>query len=487
MSNIMKHSIRSNRIFTYFLSIGGALLGFLLNILLARVLNLQQLDKVKYLVSLIGMIANFLVIGLPTFMTREANAIEKDHLLASKCYSLYFSFALLAAPIVYFLLKNYVVFTSGDLFLSILIVLVSVFYGFILIYVGFSLGRRKYNLTYIIETIIPKGILLLLVIVFGCLHEANLLSDYYVLFYLIIYFVLSVSVVFKDFKKITFSFSKSEITSICFFYSISIAQNLTLHLSTIIQGNLFPEIVGVISTLSTSALLMSVVSVFTNVLSLITRPIFAEKHKKRDLNGIIEVYRYSTRTNLYLAIPIYLFFIFFPNEFLSIFNAELVQYSGVFIVSVISSLVSNFCGTTGAMLSMTGHEKKQVLNTLIQFLVFIVCAFVFSGNSIYGMALSTMIAEVVITIIKFIEVGFIFKKAPFDSKTLFSIILPVIIDIVIIGCFKFINISNILVWFFVAIFVGLLVVVINLFVSPNGRNDIKRIINFGGKENESNH
>lgn len=476
--------MKTNRIFTYILSISGAVLGFVLNILLARVLTLEQLDKVKYLVSLVNLISSICVIGLPSFMTREINNDEKhNEEIISKCFSLYFGVCLFIAPIIYYILFNFVNFTTGDFLLSSLSVVASIFFGAVTIISAILLGRKKFNKVYLLETIVPKGTLILLVVIFALLHLNNLLSNFYLFFYLVIYLCIALLFLIKDFKKIIFNFSKNEIKTICVFYSISIAQVFTSHMSTILQGNMFPNIVGVISTISTSALLMGTVNVFTNVLSSMTRPLFAEFYKDNKKDEIIDMYRYSTRTNLYFSIPVYLFFAVFPGNFLSIFNPELVQYSGVFVVSVLTNFLSNFCGTTGAMLAMTGHEKKQLINTFVQFLAFIVSVIIFKNNAIYGIVLSIMVAEIIITIIKFVEVGMIFRSFPFDSKTLLSMVLVLVIDGALIFGFSFIKIQNIFLWFLIAILFGAVLLVTNVLISPLGKHDIKKLIKFGGEKN----
>ena len=120
--SVLKNSLFLNKVFksnatVYFLSITGAIFGFALNVVLSRSLSLEELDKVKYLISLCTLLSNIFVIGMPTFIIRESSKKDSDPLLVSKCFSLYFYFTVFAFPILFYILNNYLVFTSENTFL----------------------------------------------------------------------------------------------------------------------------------------------------------------------------------------------------------------------------------------------------------------------------------------------------------------------------------------------------------------------------------
>ena len=62
------------------------------------------------------------------------------------------------------------------------------------------------------------------------------------------------------------------------------------------------------------------VNVFTNVITNITKPIFALYSKSGDTNSLLSTYRFATRINSYVAIPLFLFFITQGNKFLYFFG-----------------------------------------------------------------------------------------------------------------------------------------------------------------------
>lgn len=473
----LKKLFKSN-ISIYFLSITGAVIGFVLNIVLSRILPLEQLDKVKYLVALVTALSNIFVIGLPSFIIREAKNEEQKSGLMSKCYSLYFVFSMMAAPIMFFVISNAMVYTNEDRILALIVVIASFLVGFDTLVKSFLIGIRKYRTSHLVETIFPKGIILILVSVFFALKMTNVVSDNYLIFYLIVYGIICIYFFIKEFRGFNIRFKKSEILTLLFLYGTTIAQVLSSSLSTILQENLFPEIVGVTSTIATSALLMSVISVFTNVVNSITQPAFAKYAREKNQDAIIDVFQFGTRVNLYLSIPIYLFFIFCPAKFLIIFGEGLTKYPYIFSLVALYNMISSCCGTTGALLTMIGHEKKQLYNTIVQFLVFLGCVFIFRNNEIYGLVLSSMIAEIVVTILKFLEVRFIFKKLPLSPKTLLAILLLLAIDGGSIFAFSYIPINNIIIWYLVAVPFGCLLLFINFFFLPYGKKDFKRFLSF---------
>lgn len=466
----------------YAFSITGAVLGFVLNIILARFLSLAELDKIKYLVALITTLSNIFVVGLPSFITREINRPNQTKNFMSKCYSFFFLIALFIIPIVYYILVNKTVYTLGNPSLSIMVIALSILMGILSLIASYLLGKKHFKGFYAVETLLPKLVLVALCGIFILIGLSNYIPKYYFTFYLIIYLVIDAFFLFKQFKSFSISFSRNEMISIAVFFGTTIAQVLVSSLSTILQSNMFPTIIGVTSTISTAALLMSIVNVFTNVLSSILKPFFAKYYIENNNDKIVDFYRFGTRTNLYFAIPVYLFFIFFPTKFLSIFSNNLTIYPYILSIVALTQLLSSLCGTTGALLSMVGEERKQMINVLIQFFVFAICVVIFRKQSIYGIVLSTLIAEIIVTIIKFLEVGFKYKQSPLDIKTIISILLIIIVNGGAIFGFSFLKISNLLLWFVIAIPLGVILLFLNIVLTPFGKKDFIRLIYF--KENK---
>lgn len=471
----------------YIFSITGAVLGFSLNIILARTLTLAELDKVKYLVALITTLSNIFVVGLPSFITREANRISDVKKMMSKCYTFFFLVSLFVIPIVFFILSNYTVYTSGNITLSILVIIISILMGILTLIASLLLGERKYKSYYFVETVFPKLLLVILCSLFIVIGLTNKISQSYLLFYLFIYLVLDIFFILKQFRSFSLSFTRNEIVTISVFFGTTIAQVLVSSLSPILQSNMFPDVVGVTSIIATSTLLMSVVNVFTNVLSSILKPHFAKAYIDQDDSKILDYYRFGTRTNLYFSIPVYLFFIVFPAYFLSVFSENLAIYPYVLSIVALTQMLSSLCGTTGALLSMVGEEKKQFMNVVIQFFVFIICIFIFRHQDIYGIVISTLISEITITVIKFLEVGLKYKTIPLDIKTVISVLLMIAADFLVVFGFSFLHIDNILVWFCIAIPLGIVILVLNVVLTPYGKNDFMRLVRFkGGEINEGN-
>lgn len=462
----------------YIFSIAGALLGFALNILLARVLSLADLDKIKYLVALTTTLSNIFVVGLPSFIVREVNRPEQAKDFMSKCYSFFFFISLFIIPIVYYALNNETVYTKDNPGLSFLVMGVSILMGVVSLVASFFLGTKRFKSYYTIEIIFPKAIIILLCSIFVIAGLSTKISNFYLLFYLIVYLLIDAFFLIKQFRSFTIHFNSREIVSIMVFFGTTITQVLVSSLSTILQSNMFPTIIGVTSTISTAALLMSVVNVFTNVLSSIIKPFFAKHYIEKNDDKIVDYYRFGTRTNLYFAIPVYLFFIIFPKKFLMVFSSNLLIYPNILSIVALTQLLSSLCGTTGALLSMIGEERKQLINVAIQFFVFATSVFILRKESVYGIVISTLISEIFVTVIKFFEVGIKYKQSPLDGKTIVSILLIIATNCGMILVFSFLQIDNLIIWFLLAIPIGIILLVLNILLTPYGKKDFNRLIHF---------
>lgn len=468
----------------YFFSATGAILGFLLNLFLARAVSIEALDRIKYVISLATILSNILVLGLPSFLIREASN-KNNPVVFDKCITLFLLALCFEMPIFFYYLFNFSSYSNGNVYLSWLVIGIALFLGFNSLISAYCLGRKKYHLTYILESIIPKSVLFISLIVFICLGMSGLLSRYYLIVYLIIYVFVAVLFLVRNFKRITIHFKKTEIISICFFFGITITQTLSNNLTPVLQKDLFPDIVGVTSTISLSVSLLSVIDVFTGVLNNITKPLFAHHSRQKEDEKILNIYRFGTRVNSYISIPVYVFLAIHSNKFLAFFNPELVKYSLILSLISLKGLFGSLFGITGSLLAMTNHEKNELFNSIAHLGVFALACLIFSFNRIYGLAIALVIGEIFLTVLKFIEVCFIFKKLAMNLKSILTLIIIIAIDSLIVFAYKFIPISNLYFWIGIGIVIGLCLIVVNFALSLYRKKDFKLLFKIGDSNNES--
>lgn len=475
--------IKKTNVKAYLFSIIATIIGLGLNFMLARVLQAEKYGSLQFIVSLFSTISSVLIFGFTSFIVREVGTADNSKKIMSSCYSLYIAISLFLFPIIFYILFNYINQTSSDFFYCIIIIFTAFLMGIDSLFASYFQGKGKYHFSIVFETMIPKGIMLLFSVFCLIFGRVSIISEVYLLIYFSVYLVISLFALIRLFRGFDISFKKEDIISITFFYGTTITYSLTSNMVKVLQGAVYNNNVA-LAIISVSSSIIALVNVFTNVLNNITKPVYAYHYKSNDINSLINTYRFATRTNSYIAIPLFLFFITQGFHFLSFFGESYLEYPFIIIILSISSMVSCITGPNGTMLSMAGKEKFELLNGLIHLGVFIAAAFIFSFNPIYGLCFSFLISEVVVNTAKFIEVWTFYKKPPLDFKTIISLLIIIAVDF---GCIFFLrNIKKTIIWLPIGLTVGIVVVVLNFLLSFYGKKDFKMLLKSNLLEEQNN-
>ena len=454
---VLKSKNNSN-IITYIFSFVASAIGILLNFFLARVLQAESYGRLQYMIALSTTCSQFMIIGMNTFLIREAKNEKQNFDVFSKCASLFIFMLIFEIPLLSFFLKSDKTLSNVA---KVYVILVSSLMGLDLLITALFQGKGKYKLTVIFENLIPKGFLLLVSLLFFALGNIAYLEEYYLIFYIFIYTCIAIPILIKHFKGFKICFTTSEITSIFFFFGVTVTYSLGNNLTKVLQGGLYQNDVA-LGIISVSISIVSLVRVFTSVLDNIVKPLFAKLKRNSNDDELLDVYRFDTRMNSYVSIPLYLFFIVFNTRFLSLFGGSFTAYPMILSILALANAVSDLTGPNGTMLAMTGKEKWELFNGILYFAIYILSVFIFSFDRIYGLCWALLVAQFCVNVAKFIEVWILYKKPPLDKKSIFSILLIIIIDGASIIPLKFID--NSIIWFAVGIALGVILVIINCFV-----------------------
>lgn len=465
---------KKTNISIYLLSFSASGIGILLNFFLARVLEAEVFGRIQYYVALSTTISQFLIFGLNNFLIREAKNEAHNGELFDKCFSLFFVISLFSFPVVYHVLVNYLENTRGNNIISFLVIAVAILMSISTLVFSYFQGRGKYILTVTFDSLIPKLTLFCIALVFMLLSRLSFFSDNYLLFYVIVYSLIAVPFVFKLFSKINFKFSFGDLLTILFFFGVTVTYSLGNNLTKILQGSLYKNDV-VLAIISISISIVSLVRVFTSVLDSMVKPIFAKQKREGDNEKILDTYRFDTRMNSYVAIPLYLFFIISSEKFLYIFGTSYLTYPRILGLICMANAVSELTGPNGTMLAMIGKEKWELFNGFLYFLTYTLSVFLFSFDKIYGLCFALLASQVVVNMAKYIEVAVIFKKMPLDFKTIMTLLLCIVIDGGIIFLIEFIG--NFWIWLVVGFTSGICLVLLNVFaISFYRKHDFKKLI-----------
>lgn len=454
----MKSKGFNSNIWTYVFSFAASAVGILLNFFLARLLQAESYGRIQYLIALSTTISQFLIFGLNSYLIRESKNAEQKGEVFNKSFSLFMCLLLIVLPIVFLFLSRD---DSLNLFTTIIVIVVGVLIAINSLISAYYQGNGKYRFTVIIENFIPKFALLNLTVIFYLLNKLSILEENYLLFYIGIYLLIAIPLIVKHFRHFNLKFKFSELKTITFFFGVTITYSLGNNLTKVLQGGLYKNEI-VLAIISVSLSIISFVKIFTSVLDNMVKPLFAKLKRENNTEGLLDIYRFDTRMNSVISVPLYLFFMLNAKNFLYLFGESYIEYPLILTIMAGANMISDLTGPNGTMLAMTGKEKYELFNGFIYFGIYIIFVFCFSFDKIYGLCFALLFSQFGVNIAKFIEVWKLYKKCPLDLKTILTILLEIVFDLLIIFALK--PIKNLFIWFPVGIFVGICLVLLNCFI-----------------------
>jgi len=175
------------------------------------------------------------------------------------------------------------------------------------------------------------------------------------------------------------------------------------------------EIAGIYQAASQISILFIIILEGINA---IFAPMIADMYVKKEIKGLEELYRISTKWGLYMSIPIFLVICIIPQEFMvAIFGEAYAKGAIPLVILAITQVVNVGTGAVGFLLIMTGHQKRWFLLSLITMsLNLILNAFLVPRIGMIGAALSTAIAVCGLFIAGLIQVRFTLNLWPYDRR-----------------------------------------------------------------------
>jgi len=459
----------------YLLSFTSSVIGVILNFYLARQLGAESYGRLQYLVALATTLSSFFLLGLNTLLIREANNPKNLNHIFSKCLSVYSLVAVFSAPIMHYVLINHLPNTSGSFVTTAIVIGVALLMGVDTLVASYYQGVGNYRKTVVFENFLPKLLLLIASICFVALNQAKLLETFYLLLYLVIYGVIAVPFLIRLFKGFDFSLSREEWASVFFFFGVTITYSLGNNLTKVLHGSLYRNDVA-LAIVSVSLSIVSLIRVFTGVLDNLVKPIFAQKKRENDSTGLLDIYRFDTRVNSYISIPLYLFFAIHSERFLSVFGNDYCEYPTILLIIAAANAVSDLTGPNGTMLAMTGKEKWELFNGFLYFGAYFAGVFVFSFDPIHGLSLALLGGQIIVNTAKYVEVWVFYRVNPLDLKTFFSMLIIFAVDFGVVFALRFLSVG-LWPWIAIGIGVGALLVLGNFFLlSLFRKEDFKRLL-----------
>ena len=159
------------------------------------------------------------------------------------------------------------------------------------------------------------------------------------------------------------------------------------------------------------ALLLSFISIYA--------PMMAQFHREGDRKKMDDTYKLVSRWLLMCAIPISAVFIIFPGKVMLLFGPEYLPSAKILGILTGATFIQAIFGAAGPTLSMSGHTKLVLWNTIGAFaLNFSLNIFLIPNYGIIGAAIATLTSLIVVGFARTIEVSVILKMNFFDRKVI---------------------------------------------------------------------
>lgn len=177
-------------------------------------------------------------------------------------------------------------------------------------------------------------------------------------------------------------------------------------------------------------------------LNTIFSPMIAEYYVRAEYDQLASVARLVTKWSFSLSLPVFLCFCIFHDAILSIFSRGYTQASIALIILSFGNLVNAGTGATGSLLTMAGHTRVILANTVTTIIVNIGLALILVPRlNIVGAAIAAALAVIMLSIAYFIEVYCLLNMVTLRRDMLKPLAAGGIASIVGLQLARFIHVS----------------------------------------------
>lgn len=431
----------------------GSMLGFLFQFLAAKMLGAEEYGKYNYYFGYIGTIGVLFFFGFSYYLPKIIHKSDKVKII-SQVISLHLIIFIPTSIVLFFFLNN--LFQNFNISIIVLLGI----YVFSLIEIMRSYYVADYKP---LKAAFLKSFLLNLLMIFIFFITLNFNKTYWILLisFLVSHLIIVLPFIFNKLKKISpnFSLLKGAFT----FYLVQVLYTTYAHFSKVIQGEFQTfEIVGV---LSISVVVGKIISMLGTNFSLVIMPEFSKAWDNKNFKLIEKYFNQISRINIYIVTPISIFLILNSNKILSLIDTSFIGGEVIFILIVLSSTITAYVGPNGAVLLMTGNDKKEVFNGFLMLFSGLLLGLLLGPKYYFGIALSIASAEIIVAISKRIMTFRIVNLKFMEKKTLLFIFLIIFIEFLM---FNFISyIESLLFWAILNSLVFILFMILSFYLSPN--------------------
>lgn len=430
----------------------GYMLGFLVNLVLAKYFGPKVLGQYSLVKTVISMVIIFSVFGLNNGLVKyisryratDQNINLNQTIKIAVAYAGLFS--VIGAIVVFFMrgIIAHKLFNEKELmkvfsygaWLIIPLTFKRIFKG---IFRGFK--QLKY---YIFSIEVIRRILFLLLLLL--LIFINLQHSLYVIISLLIVESLIIFSLYKRTNKLGINLKEilfasvgknySQIRNEVFSYSFTL---LFINFMNVILDRIDKLMLGIyksselVGIYRVASLIIILITFLHSSARMIFSPIVSELYSKDQLNLLEDMYSAITKWVIIFTFPIVINIILFPEVILNFFGPEYLIGVNTLIVLAVGYFVRIGVGTCGIILSMSDNEKLVLINNFLLAIMNIILNIILIPRyGIFGAGLATAISFICVNIIKVFMVKYLLGIFPYKKNYLY-----LLINLIVVGSISY--------------------------------------------------
>ena len=416
--DIFKKGIKS-----FLFHILGAALGFAMQFLAAKLLGTTEFGRFNYLFGLASSISIIFSFGIAFYFPKVfQQKIDKNKLFSGIVFSsgiifiLFFSlFSVFYKPLISSLSDYIILFL-----LAWFLILIGYYRSYL---IGDHSAEKASKIGNFYLKLWGLVFFVILLVLIGKSYLAFAIA------LIISHFIILLPFLIKTIKLTNPNFGFIKHASV--FYFIQIFYSFFGEYAKVLQGEFSG--LNVVAYLSISLVIGQIVTLFGTNFANVGLPIFASAYKENNIELMKEKFQEIARINAFFILPIFFLLIFNTPEILGIIGDEYKSGKLILLFILCGSFIIHFVGPNGSLLLMSGKERFELVNGIIKFIVAVSISLFFGRKFIWGIALGLAISDIVVNLLKAIEVYYFFNILPFHKKEAIYLILIAGIETILFG------------------------------------------------------
>ena len=313
------------------------------------------------------------------------------------------------------------------------------FYALMMVIDGYSQGLKTLKYSVITELVVRPVIRLAAIVALFLIG----LRLFAVMFGTVFSYLVAAGLAFYFARRISpFTFSRTRTKMVLnelFFYSLPL---VFARFTSIVIGRANTILVGYFKDATSTGLFGAAATLSPFIaLSLLSfgkifAPVISELWEKGDMQELEKTFKAVSKWIFSLGFPLFLMFLLFARGLLAVFGSEFTQADTTLRLLAAGQIVNATVGPVGYVLTMTGRQKLNLVNSIALAGVNIILSIVMIPRwGIVGAGLATAISLSLINAVRVIQVKTLYGFTPFRR----DIFKPVLAGVITFVVFHLIN------------------------------------------------